>query len=971
MILNSAQWERAEALVDRCLRLTEEDCDRILAEECSDEFAIKEVVQQLISRARSARNSLQTAIKPFDNGESLLQGSTAGLLGRALSQRFTVLALIGAGGMGEVFRARDERLGRIVAIKVLRPELMQNPVWRLRFKQEARTISSLSHAHICAVYDLEQSDDLAFLIMEYLSGETLSDRLSHGPLPLADLSCFAHQIGEALGYAHDHGIIHRDLKPNNVILTESGVKLLDFGLAKQIKTNSENTVTAITGEVGSIMGTIAYMSPEQAQGQILDARSDIFSFGSVLYEMAAGRRAFPGATPLSALAEIIHSDPIAPSKLRGDLPPAVDKIVSRCLQKSASMRYRHMGEVLAEFHALNEPYSVIALRDPPPLSSLDLPYEIARPSSQLPATPHAKRYRVPSAVAATIAFLCAAIIAIFWSRNTNHGPAFANIRITKFTANGNAFRAAVSPDGNLIAYAAKENGALVLRLKSTRGGQSVILVPSIADDIADLGFTENGSYVSLVTHPSSQPAIRALTIIPVDGGDPKQVMETFSGPVNISSDGKRVAYAIANGDASRDELWISDVSGANRHLLRSFRYPERLSWESLLQWSPDGSMLACAIKVKDKQGNAIQPAVIETQHATIHRLSSARWQSVEKLAWMNSSGLMVTGQEQDSPFRQIWYIPYPKGEARRITNDLSNYTGISVDAKGTSLVAVQLQTISNIFVSEPDTSSAGTQITPGNGRYFDISYMRDGRILFASDATGFADLWVTGADGEGERQLTSAFGRSYAPAASPDGRSVVFQSSRGGSWNIWRMTSDGGDITQLTAGSEDSNWPQVTPDGKWVIYHHTGINGKLNLFRIPIKGGQPEQLTESEAKHPAISWKDGRIAAWYTASTDKPKWKLAVLPPGGGKPIRVFDVALNVESDSAIHWAPEGDGIAYRDFTNIWLQKLDGSPPRRLTSFTSQQIYSFDWSLDGHVAFSRGISLSDVVLIRDRNSQVD
>jgi TolB protein len=253
--------------------------------------------------------------------------------------------------------------------------------------------------------------------------------------------------------------------------------------------------------------------------------------------------------------------------------------------------------------------------------------------------------------------------------------------------------------------------------------------------------------------------------------------------------------------------------------------------------------------------------------------------------------------------------------------------------------------------------------------------MPDGRILYASDATGSADLWVMNSDGSGQRQLTSAFGRSYAPAGSPDSKYIVFHSNRSGNWNIWRVNTDGGDITQLTSDSQDSNWPQVTPDGNGVVYHHTGLNGIWNLFKVPAKGGKPQQLTGSLTAHPAVSWKDGRIASWYSNNKDKPAWKLAVFPPSGGEPLQVFDIASSVVPDSTIRWTPRGEGITFIDgrdgASNIWLQPLDGSPARPLTSLTSGQIFSFAWSLDGRLAFSRGMVLNDVVLIHDRESKAD
>jgi Tol biopolymer transport system component len=227
------------------------------------------------------------------------------------------------------------------------------------------------------------------------------------------------------------------------------------------------------------------------------------------------------------------------------------------------------------------------------------------------------------------------------------------------------------------------------------------------------------------------------------------------------------------------------------------------------------------------------------------------------------------------------------------------------------------------------------------------------------------------ADGTDQKQLTPGSGRSYAPAASPDGRSIAFHSNRSGNWNIWRADIDGSHAEQLTQDSQDSNWPQFTRDGASVVYHHTGANGMWNIWSVPASGGVPVQLTRMLTTHPTISPKDGSIACWYSVSVEEPKWRLAIFSPQGGDPIRTFDISNTVVADSNIRWTPAGDGITFLDWRgghfNIWLQPLNDQPARPLTNFTSGQIYSFDWFRDGRLVFSRGTSVNDVVLIQQRH----
>jgi Tol biopolymer transport system component len=282
-----------------------------------------------------------------------------------------------------------------------------------------------------------------------------------------------------------------------------------------------------------------------------------------------------------------------------------------------------------------------------------------------------------------------------------------------------------------------------------------------------------------------------------------------------------------------------------------------------------------------------------------------------------------------------------------------------------------VQTLSNIYLQKGEEQSVNpTQVTIGSGRYFDLSWAPDGHILYASDATGSADLWVMSADGSEQRKLTSGQGRSYAPAASGDGKWIAYHSNSSGNWNIWRAKRDGTSAVQLTTNVQDSNWPQFTGDSSAVVFHHTGANGMWNIWKVPVAGGTAVQLTKSLTTHPTLSPKDGKIACWYSTSVEKPKWQLAIFPPEGGEPLRTYPLAPTVVPDSNIRWSPSGSGITFLDVragaSNIWLQPVDGSPARPLTSFTSGQIYSFDWSRDGRLIYSRGMSVNDVVLIRQR-----
>jgi len=338
------QWRKAESLFDRGLELSGEDRDTLLSIECSDDPEVAEQVRLLWQNVEASSTFLNPSTTELPRIEQMNRQVLE--RGRVVGGRFTVLELLGAGGMGEVYRARDERLGRIVALKVLSGRFASQPEFRSRLEHEARAVSTLGHPRICALYDVGTDADMTYLVMEFLAGEPLSAHLGRGPLPLADVLRIGLQITEALECAHAAGIVHRDLKPANVMLTDTGVKLLDFGVAKRTGAPLEGSLSqsTITAE-GQIIGTVAYMSPEQAEGRQVDARSDVFSLGSILYEMTTGRRPFQGDSSLSTLAAILREDPTPARKLVPASPPELDKLIQYCLEKRPQNRPASAKEV--------------------------------------------------------------------------------------------------------------------------------------------------------------------------------------------------------------------------------------------------------------------------------------------------------------------------------------------------------------------------------------------------------------------------------------------------------------------------------------------------------------------------------------------------------------------------------------------------------------------------------------------------
>ena len=566
-----------------------------------------------------------------------------------------------------------------------------------------------------------------------------------------------------------------------------------------------------------------------------------------------------------------------------------------------------------------------------------------------------------SAVIAVAAFL-------FWRGIRTLDTRFENLHTTKITANGIANAAAISPDGKLIAYTTARKGVSALLLRELSSGQTGNIAPQITGNITALDFTNNGQAVSFVSFSSDKPLERNLFEVSLGGGEARKLLGPFSGGGTVSADGKRAATLERSGET--DELWVHDLPTGAKRQIKAYHYPERFAWSCMPAWSPDGRTVAYAAEQRDADGFLLRLYLIDAASSHVRNVASPRWNWVQHIAWTgDGTALAVVGQERDSPFRQIWYVPLQGGSIKRIGNDLDNYSSVSITADSSEMVSVQVQTESNIYTASAADLGLATQVTPGSGRYFDLSWTPDGKILYASDATGSADLWMMNGDGSAQRQVVSGIGRSYAPVMSPDGRMIAFHSNRTGNWQIWCVDANGNYPKQLSQSSRDGNWPQFTPDSRFVTYHQTDLNGSYNLWRVPVLGGAPARLTSALTMHPAVSPKDGQIAAWWSSTVGNPHWKIATFGADGGSARRVFTPTPAAYPDTTLRWTPSGDGIAYLDHAggaaNIWVQPLDGSRLRQLTGFISGDIYSFDWSSDNRLLYSRGLTTSDVVLVRD------
>ncbi|MGI8897576.1 MAG: protein kinase domain-containing protein [Pyrinomonadaceae bacterium] len=916
--------------------------------------------------------------------------------------RYEIRSQIGAGGMGEVYLALDAQLNRTVALKILPTEVLSNGERMRRFVQEARAAAALSHPNIAHIYEVGESEGTHFIAMEFIDGETLREEIHTRKTPLTKLLKYLTQVAQGLAKAHAAGIVHRDLKPDNIMIARDGyAKILDFGLAKLIEpqlgsdSGSSEVATAILMQhstPGMIMGTVGYMSPEQAQGRVneIDHRSDIFSFGCILYEAATGRKAFEGKDVLDSLHMIVHAPTPQIRDVNADAPNEMQRIVRRCLAKEPEKRYQSIKEVAIELDELRQElkdkaeleYSVqpessslesvsasqqVKINSTQHLAVNTTQTEIARSTSSaeyVVSEIKSHKRAVGIAVIALLLAIGGVLFALYkfgWlERSVTTSAPFQAMKITKLTSNGKATSAVISPDGKQVFYVIDDAGRRSLWLRQI----------ATATDV-QLRAPEDTFYIGLTISPDSNFLYyasrgasvlnRGLYKMPVVGGNPRRVVDDVGSPISFSPDGRQIAF-VRNGEAE-SALMIANADGTQERKIAIRQRGASGSFGNFFQggtaWSPDGKKVA-SIALSIETGRGFQNVVeVPVEGGTERPLTSQSWYQIQRLAWLaDGSGLLMTAAEQAADFQatQIWYLSYPSGEARKITNDLKEYQNISLNADSSILVTVQADRDANIWVAPNGDASRATQLTSvssGKDGSIGVAWTPHGQIVYHAMAGGKEGIWIMEADGNNRRQLTTGETVDFFPSVSADGRYVVFVSERMGRRGIWRMDIDGSNPKHLT---DRGNYPQATAE--WVIYQTA-----RGLWKVSINGGEPVRLGENMVWN-AIS-PDGKLIA-YALNTPLPG-KLAVISIEGGSPVQVFDVQPNLPA--RIRWTPDGRAVTYvasqNGISDIWSQPLDGGESKKLTNFKSDRIFSFDWSRDNKLVISHGTAASDIVLIRN------
>jgi eukaryotic-like serine/threonine-protein kinase len=875
---------------------------------------------------------------------------------------YEILSPLGAGGMGEVYRARDTRLNRDVAIKVLPAAFRASPDRVARFEREARLLASLNHPHIGAIYGLEDAGNVPALVLELVDGETLDDRVRRGSLPWLDALAIAHQIGDALEAAHAVGIIHRDLKPSNIKITRDGrVKVLDFGIAKAIAPAefepdvAASTLTNDHTHAGAVLGTARYMSPEQTRGQPVDKRADIWAFGCVLFEMLTGSPTFVRQTAADTSAAVIGTEP-AWGSLPAGTPDSLRRLLARCLQKDLTRRLHDIADARIEIEEL-----------------------LAEPA----VAPSARaRPRLRLAVAA-LSIGLVAVLGVLWVMRDQFGspaqPPLPDPRVTRLTdLLGLEESPAISTDGRSMVFTAGVGGRRQLFVRLMAAGAPLQITHDAVDHEYPRWSPDSSSIVYF--SPAAPGELQgSIWEIPALGGAPRRIVNSIGGADVSAGDGRLAVFRLSDGGI---QLVTASRDGSTSAVVATFA---PATYYLYPRWSPDGKWIAY------QRGDTIRFDVFVVPATGGEPRQLTRDNSMMSgFAWLpDSSGIVYSSSRGGTmpylPPLGLWEVSLRDGQVRRVTSGEMSYTSPDISRSGAILVSrMKLQTDIWKFPVDggpTDNVRRGVRLTRQTGQVLTpTANPVDNEVAFLSDSGGHANLWVVNTESGALRQITHERDPDVAmgvPVWSPDGRTIAFVSSRGNqgwTFGVWLVDPDGSNLRNVANPGLGPAW---SPDSRWVYYatRAGAASTDVVLKKVPVGGGAAVTVTTERLRN--VIGLD-RTTLYYSFERPlmdgRPEFEIRVATPENSP----FRVLARIPAARVPIWqlvnpvlSPDGQWLAQAltdgFTTNVWALSTTTGEWRQLTDFGERTTFiarRVSWSADGRsIVAAVGDGDADIVLL--------